>query len=225
VSAFTPELVAGLDGPVRRYFTHAIRAGAPLPPRMRLSMTGRIKVGLWLPFSAEQEIDRDGFVWSARAARVLAVTDRYAGGAGSLEGRLAGRARLFAAADEDVTRSAAGRAALEAVTFAPACLLPQTGVSWRAADHERIVATWELPPERPAVHVRIAPDGSAREVVTRRWSKRGYQPCGATIHAERTFGDFTVPSRFTVAWGFGTAAAAPFFRAEIHGLGPAALRS
>jgi hypothetical protein len=223
VTAFAPALIAGLDEPVRRYFTHAMREGAPLPRRVRLAMTGRIKVGLWLPFSAAQEIDRDGFVWMARAARVLAVTDRYAHGAGSMEGRLGGRPRLrvFATSDEDVTRSAAGRAALEAVTFAPGCLLPQAGVSWRADDDEHIVAAWELPPERPEVRVRIAPDGGVREVVTRRWSKRGYLPCGGTVHAEHTFGELTAPSRVSVAWEFGTPAAAPFFHAEIRRLAPA----
>jgi hypothetical protein len=35
---FTPDMLAGLDEPVRRYFTHAIRDGAPLPNGVR---TGR----------------------------------------------------------------------------------------------------------------------------------------------------------------------------------------
>lgn len=32
-SRFEPGLVSELDEPVRRYFTHALRAGAPLAPR------------------------------------------------------------------------------------------------------------------------------------------------------------------------------------------------
>jgi hypothetical protein len=196
---------------VRRYFARAIRVGAPLPARLRLSMTGRIKLGLWVPFRAEQETARDAFTWTARVGRVLGVTDRYAGGRGSMEGRLAGRIRLFRAADEDTTRSAAGRAALEAVTLAPACVLPQAGVQWRAENDDHIVATWDLEPERPEVHVRLAPDGAVRTVVARRWRKGGYADCGATVHAERTFGDLTIAARFTVAWDD-----APFFRAQIR---------
>jgi hypothetical protein len=34
-------------------------------------------------------------------------------------------------------------------------------------------------------------------------------------------GDFTIPSRVSVAWELGTPAAAPFFRAEIRSLAPA----
>jgi hypothetical protein len=174
-------------------------------------MAGRIRLGLWLPFTAEQEIAGDGFTWTASVGRALTVTDRYAAGAGSMEGRFAGRVRLFRAADEDTTRSAAGRAALEAVTLAPPCVLPQAGVEWRAESADHIVATWALPPERPEVHVRLAPDGAVHGVVARRWRKGGYADCGATVHAEEAFGDLTIPSRFAVGWDD-----KPFFRAEIR---------
>ena len=41
---FDPAMVAELDEPVRRYFTHALRPGAPLSAGVRLTMTGLIKV-------------------------------------------------------------------------------------------------------------------------------------------------------------------------------------
>jgi hypothetical protein len=41
-------MLAGLDEPVRRYCTHAISDGAPLPKGVHMAMSGRIKVGLWL---------------------------------------------------------------------------------------------------------------------------------------------------------------------------------
>jgi hypothetical protein len=98
---------------VRRYLAHAIRPGAPLTDRVRLAMTGRIKAGPWLPFSAEQTLSARSFVWRASVGRVtpLRVVDRYAGGAGRTEGRLLGHVRLFGASDANTTRSAAGCAA------------------------------------------------------------------------------------------------------------------
>jgi hypothetical protein len=177
-----------------------------------------------LPFSAEQENGRDSFDWRARVPGerlpALRVTDRYAAGAGSMEGRLFGRRRVFSAADEHTTRSAAGRAALEAAAFAPVTLLPGRGVSWHAVSDELIVASCELPPERPDVRIGIDAHGAVRTVSGLRWGQRkderyGYVPCGCEVHAERRFGDFVVAARYTVGWEFGTPAYAPFFRAEI----------
>ena len=132
---FEARLLDGLDEPVRRYFVHAIRDGAELAAGVRLAMSGRIKVGVWLPFTASQECDGRSFTWHARVGlgrlTALTVLDRFADRVGSTEGRLLGRRRVFHAAGEDTTRSAAGRAALEAV-LAPMSLLPQRGVSWRA---------------------------------------------------------------------------------------------
>ena len=98
---FTAALLAALDEPVRRYFTHAIRDGAELATGVKLTMTGRIKVGLWLPFHARHECDGRSFAWRARIGlgplTALAVVDRFAQGAGSMEGRL-----LFTATPESV---------------------------------------------------------------------------------------------------------------------------
>lgn len=221
---FTLDMLAGVDEPVRRFFAHAISEGAPVARRVCLAMHGRIKVGAWLPFAAEQANEHTSFEWRARVPGrrlpVLRVTDRYADGAGSMEGRLFGRRRVFGVADEHTTRSAAGRAALEAVAFAPVTLLPGGGVSWRAESDDVIVASWELPPERPDVRVQIDGVGAVRTVSALRWGRRpdkryGYVPCGCVVHAERRFGDFVVVGRCSVGWGFDTPEYAPFFRAEI----------
>jgi hypothetical protein len=223
---FTACLLTGLDEPVRRYLSHAIRDGAELGAGVRLKMAGRIKVGLWLSFSARQECDARSFTWRARVGlgplTALAVVDRFAQGAGSMDGRLLGRIKLFHADDEDTTRSAAGRAALEAV-FTPASLLPQRGVNWRVESESEIVATWDVPPERPELHLRIDDQGALRSYRALRWGnvnqkEFGYIPCGCEVEAERRFGDLVVPSSITGAWWFGTQRQTPFYRAEIRGL-------
>lgn len=227
---FDAALLDGLDEPVRRYFTHAIREGAPLAGRFRVSMAGRIRVNrLWLPFTAEQEVARGSFTWSARVGvgrmAPLTVTDRYADGAGSIAGRLFGRRTLFQADDEATTRSAAGRTALDACAFAPPAVLPQHGVTWRAESPELIVATWAVPPERPEVHIRIAPDGAIRSVRAERWDRQGtpgyqYIPCGGDVLAEQRFGPFTVAGRVSVGWWYGTERFAPFFAASVRDFAP-----
>jgi hypothetical protein len=188
-------------------------------------MTGRIRVGAWLPFRAEERCDGRSFVWRARVGP-LEVVDRFCAGAGSTRGRLLGRLPLFAADDPDTARSAAGRAALEAI-WAPASLLPQHGVTWRTEADELIVAGWDVPPERPEVHMRIRPDGSLVSAWALRWGNPDrmgfrYVPCGCEVHAERRFGALVVPSRITVGWHFATPDYRPFFAAEVRKLSPAA---
>jgi hypothetical protein len=217
-------LIGDLDEPVQRFFAHAIRDGAAVGSGVRLGMTGRIKVGAWLPFTAEQAVDDRSFAWRARVGwgpvTPLRVVDRYADGAGVTVGRLLGRLTLFHADDLDTTRSAAARAALESVAFAPQSVLPSRGVTWRADSEDRIVGRFDLPPEHPEVHARIDERGALMSVSAMRWGNPGgqdfdYVPCGCEVHAERRFGDLVIPSSLTVGWWFDMPRYAPFFRARI----------
>jgi hypothetical protein len=221
---FDRSLIADLDEPVRRFFAHAIPEGARIGTGVRLRMSGRIKVGTWLPFTAEQTVDGRSFVWSARvgwrAIAPLRVVDRYADGSGDTDGNLLGRRRLFHADDLDTTRSAATRAALESVVFAPPSVLPARGVTWRADADDGIVARFDLPPEHPEVLARIDDRGALVAVSALRWGNAGektfrYIPCGCQIHAERRVGGLCLPSDLTVGWWFDTPRYAPFFTARI----------
>jgi hypothetical protein len=224
----TDALIAELPEPVRRYLQHALPGGPDASAGVRLKMSGKIKLGLWLPFTAVQDCDGRSFEWRARigpgSLKPLEVVDRYANGAGSVTGRLVGRYQLFHQADLDVHRSAAARAAIEAVV-APASLLPGRGVSWRAEDGGHIVASSYLEPERVDVHMQIDPDGALRSVSARRWGdtgkhSHGYLTFGGDMHAEQRFGGLVIPSRLTVGWRYGTAGYKPFFQAHIHALQP-----
>lgn len=218
-----------LPHPVRRYLAHAVPAGEAGIPGVRLTMSGRIKVGIWLPFVATQRCDGKSFVWRASVGlgplRPLDVTDRYEGGEGSTCGKLLSRWTLFEQTDANVVRSAAGRAALEAM-FAPRALLPGRGYAWRAEADDHIVASAEIPPEHVEVHLRIAPDGRLLNVAAQRWREvtKGtfaYLPFGADIHAERRFGDVVIPSRVSAGWNYGTDRYSPFFKATIATAVPA----
>jgi Family of unknown function (DUF6920) len=210
--------------PVQRYLDHAMPHGAPLHSGALLAMRGRIKVGRWLSFDARQELRGDAFTWQARAGlgrfRPLRVTDGYADGSGSTEGIAFGRIRFLHASGEDTSRAAAGRAAAESM-WVPQTLLPSGGVRWRAESDTAIVATMDVPPERPDVRFEIDPaTGALRSVSLMRWGNVGqdhfgYIPFGGTIHAEQRFGDMVLPSRVTVGWWFATPRYEPFFEATI----------
>lgn len=223
---FRPERLDGVDEPVRRYFLHALADGAPLAPAVRLELLGRIKVGAWLRFASIWEGDGRSFSWRATAGPgplpVLGVHDQFRDGVGFMDIRLRAPhprlpdARLLHAESDDVARSGAGRAALEAL-WTPAALLPDRGVSWHAEAEDLLVVTWNVGRERPELRIRITPDGAVRSYTALRWrdAKHGYLPFGADIHAERSFHAITIPSRLTAGWGHGTPQWAPFFEAEV----------
>jgi hypothetical protein len=221
---FQPVSLAALDEPVRRYFTHAIRDDAPLATGIRLTMAGRIKVGpVWLGFTAQQEFDGHEFAWRARAGwgpfKPLFVVDQYRAGAGSIDGRIFGRLSFLHADDENTTRAAAARGAVESI-WVPASLLPDRGVTWRAENRNLLVAGFEVPPERPEVRLTVDDTGAVLSVSVMRWgivdqNDYGYIPFGGNVTAERRFGDLVLPARVSVGWWFGTPRFAPFFEAEI----------
>ena len=163
-----------LPEPVGRYLAHAVPSGEAGVPGVMLTMSGRIKVGVSLPFSATQRCDGKSFLWRASVGlgpvRPLVVTDRYEDAEGSMTGTLLGRWTLFQQADANVVRSAAARAALEAV-FSPRALLRGRGYAWRAEDDDHIVASTENPPEYVEVHLRIASDGRLLSIVAQRWGE------------------------------------------------------
>jgi hypothetical protein len=225
---FQSGCLADLDEPVRRYFAHALAPGAPVGGGMRLEMTGRIDVGFWMPFRGRWEGDGRSFRWTVTSGpfglRVLRVLDRFEHRRGSMDIRLRPGLRLLHAADEDTTRSAAGRAAAEAI-WTPAALLPQTGVRWHAESDTSIVATWDVPPERPQLRLAIDSDGAVRAMSLMRWDNgqrglHGYIPCGGHVLEERRFGDVTIPSRVSVGWWYGTRRYKPFFEATITAAAP-----
>jgi hypothetical protein len=136
--------------------------------------------------------------WRARVGfghlAPLTVVDRFRDGAGSTEGRLFGRARVFSVAGEHTTRSAAGRAALEAI-WAPAALLPERGVRWRAESDEEIVAIVDVPPERAEVRLTIDEHGTVRSASALRWGKAGQEPSAISrAAAKRSPSVDSVPS-------------------------------
>jgi hypothetical protein len=211
-------MLAGLDEPVRRYFSHAISDGAALPNGVRIAMTGRRADGR----RAILHVARPRRARAADAAarhRPLRRRRRQHGGPPARSGD------PVHAHDANTARSAATRAAIESVVFAPPSVLADRGVAWRAETDNVIVARFDLPPARPEVRVGIDEHGAIRTVAAQRWGNAGektfqYIPFGGDVHAERRFGDLVLPSTLSVGWWFDTPRYAPFFHAEISAVTP-----
>jgi hypothetical protein len=188
-SRFEAGLVSEVDEPIRRYFTHALAPGAKLGHGGPADH-GRPDQGRRLDALRSRMAGRWALFRVARPCRpTVPPTARMT------TTRRATAARTFAssaglgwctARGDDATRSAAGRAAVEAAIWAPGSLLPSRGVAWHADSEDEIVGTWEVPPERPEGHIRI--DGAGGRPYGQRDALRRRLPRPPRLHPLRRRG-------------------------------------
>jgi hypothetical protein len=209
-AVFTDAELNGLPDPVCRYLRAAIASGTPPATAARLRMRGQIKLGRWLPFQAEELLaPHQGFHWAARAAGVVSGFDCYAGGQGQMRWRLLGLLPVMQADGPDLSHSAAGRVAGEAM-WVPTALLPRFGVDWSAADDHHLTARWRIDSHEVALDLVIDNQGRLRESVFQRWGDPdrtgtfGLHPCGGEVTAYATFGGVSVPAAGRAGWFYGT---------------------
>jgi hypothetical protein len=218
----------GLPEPAQRHLLQAIALKTPLVTSARLRMRGHIKVGRWLPFRARQLLNpHHGFVWTARAAGVIAGSDRYLDGAGGMDWRLLGLLTVAHAEGPDVARSAAGRAGAEAV-WLPTALLPRFGVRWSAGPADQVTAGFRVRDTSVELRLRLDAAGRITSLVFDRWGdpdNRGafaQHRFGGEITGYRSFHGLTIPSSGRLGWFYGEDRwpAGEFFRYQITDLEP-----
>jgi hypothetical protein len=215
----------GLPEPVRRYLRTSIPDGTPLARSARLTMRGSIKLGRrWFRFRAREILTPHlGFVWAARTAGVITGTDRLVEGRGAMDWRLAGVIPVVRAQGPDVTRSAAGRIAGEAV-WIPTAMLPRFGVTWDALDDHHATAGREADGIGLEIHYLFDDDATVRAVWLDRWGDHGTGFGLATFGHETvrtaTLGGVTIPSAGRAGWFYGTDRwdQGEFFRYELTDL-------
>jgi hypothetical protein len=218
----------GLPDPVQRHLAQAIAPGTPLVTSARLRMRGHIKVGRWLPFRARQVLNpHHGFVWTARAAGIIAGSDRYLDGVGGMVWRLLGLLTVAHAEGPDVSQSAAGRAGAEAI-WLPTALLPRFEVRWSAGSDGRVTAGFRVGDIPLELQLRLDAAGRIASLVFDRWG----DPDNRGTFAQRRFGGeftgyrslqgLTIPSQGRLGWFYGQDRwpAGEFFRYQITDLQP-----
>jgi hypothetical protein len=208
----------------------AIGVGTPLTSTVLLRMTGQIKVGRWLPFRATEKLNpHRGFIWAARAAGVIVGSDRYLDGVGEMRWKLGGLITVAHGAGPDVSHSAAGRVAAEAI-WLPTSLLPRMGVRWTDDGSDRVSLHYRLGPYPLTVTYQLDQTGRITSLVFDRWGdpdnagRWGWHPFGGEVTDYTRFGGLTVPSQGRMGWHFGTDRwpDGAFFRFRISHLQPAA---
>lgn len=209
----------------RRYLEHAIAPRTKLARAVRCRMHGEIKLHRWLPFKAEQVIVWDrGFIWQATVRMTgtpIRGFDRLVDGQGAMRWKLFGLIPVLTASGPDITRSAAGRVAGEAV-WIPSVLCGDN-VSWPASGASQLQVKFTTHGETSELELQIDDNGRLRTAKLPRWGDPGnggfrYVDFGVIVEEETTFGGYTIPNRFRAGWYFGTErfeSEGEFFRATI----------
>lgn len=188
-------------------------------------MHGEIKLQRWLPFTAEQVIVWDrAFIWSATVCMFgmpIRGSDRLVDGEGAMRWRLFGIIPVMTASGPDITRSAAGRIACEAV-WLPSVLCADD-VSWTTPDSSHLHARFTAHGDTAELELVVDERGRLETVKLPRWgnpedAEFHYVNFGAIVEEENTFDGYTIPTRLRIGWHFGTdrfESEGEFFRATI----------
>ena len=226
---FEPALIAHLPDPAQRYLRHAIAPGTRLARSVVIEMQGRIglKPGAdKQPFEASQILAMpNGLIWRATVGegiKQITGSDRYVAGEGAMYWFTAYSIPLVRASGVDVSRSAAGRVALEAALLLPSALLPEAGARWEAIDASSARVRLQVGSEQLALVISVAPGGRLERIEMQRWDAEGLDGrpgyvlwVGDQFTEEHTFGGYTIPVRLRATKRAGTPQADPFFEAEI----------
>lgn len=102
-----------------------------------------------------------------------------------------------------------GRMVAEGLFF-PSSLLPGPNVRIEAVDDSHFTVWMSLHGEEVSVTVTVDGEGRMKEYVLPRWGNLTedgsyrYIPYGGIVLEERTFGGYTIPSRASGGWWWGT---------------------
>ena len=223
---FSQEMAEGLPMPAKQWLLHAIEPGRQLARRVEITLTGAIKLGdkgRWIPFEAIQIIAAGkGFVWKAKVRISCFVNlegaDYYFNREGRVHFSLFGLIPAVNVSGTAVAKSAAGRVLLESC-FLPTAFLPNRGAKWEGIDSLHSRAILSVDELSAAITMTYNQDGSLKELVMPR--HRGNEngntaPFGAAVGEEKNFEGFTIPSKLSAGWWYGTDKYREFFRAEIR---------
>lgn len=231
---FDPASLAELPAPAARFLGHALAAGTRLPTAVELRMEGTIRLRPGAParpMEARQLLSTGGLVWRARVGawplRMVGF-DVYAGGVGALRWWLSGVLPVVNAGGADISRSAAGRLALEWVAWLPSALVSAAvQTRWRSIDDGQVGLTVVVDGEPVEMELTVDDSGRLTRLQARRWDpqgadgKPGYRTWVADrLGGERTFGGLTVPTEMHGVARAGSSEELDFFEATLTSAEP-----
>lgn len=172
----TAEMLQELPGPVQRYMAYTGVVGRPWIDTVRLTQTGRFRLGRdrpWMPMRAVQSYTTDppGFIWKARFKMaglwLLSAQDRYKEGHGHMFGKVAGLFTVFDARGEKLDQGTRLRYLSEMIWF-PTAFLGEN-ISWQGVDDHSAEVTFTDGGESVTARMDFDDTGRPVNFVTHRY--------------------------------------------------------
>jgi len=220
------ELLKAYPEPVSRYLRYHLPDGIPGSTFSVTPMKGIIKLVNWAQFKSVLYANPfKGFLWTATVRMgILPVKgfDYFLETTGAMKWSLFNFIPVNKADGPDVTRSAEGRAMLEAL-YTPHLLIHQD-VKWEVISSNEITVNWDLYQEDKAVHLIIGDDGSLKQAFAQRWGNPGdvktwaYHTFGINVESEIKRKGIVIPSKGNAGWWINTKEYddGEFFRFEVR---------
>jgi hypothetical protein len=206
------ELLKSYPEPVSRYLRHHLPEGIPGSTFSVTPMKGIIKLVNWAQFKSVLYANPfKGFLWTATVKMgILPVKgfDYFLENTGAMQWSLFNFIPVNKAEGTDVSRSAEGRAKLEAV-FSPHLLI-NPDVKWEVISENEISVSWKIYNETNPLHLIIGDDGSLKQVHMQRWGNPGdskewdYHTFGVNVEKEIKHKGVIIPGKGDAGWWFGT---------------------
>jgi len=198
--------------PVAKFFRYHLPDGIPDHTFAEVPMKGIIKLVNWANFrSTLYSQPFMGFLWQAKVKMgILPVAgyDYFFKDQGAMKWTTFGVIPVMKAKGADVSRSAEGRARMEAV-FAPHLII-HPDIKWEVISENEITATWKIYQEEQPLHLFIGKNGELKEAFIQRWGNPGgvkefgYHTFGVKIDAELKYKGTVIPAKGNAGWWFGT---------------------
>lgn len=213
----TGDTTRSLPEPVRRYFAHAIRAGAPHATVLHSGLVLRVQrpkhdpSAPWHEYHYRQVMTPAGMVMEGRrvAERIPnRVSFWYWNGRGWAWDAWLDLIPAMLETDESFARILRIRHLFQLV-WLPAALLPRPGVQWKTGTLGDPEVTLSLDGERVTIRFVLDEEGRPRELFGSMWARIGTEerqmiPVRVRLEDEETFGDHTIPTAMTIGWWYGT---------------------
>jgi hypothetical protein len=206
------KLLESYPKPVQRFLRFHLPGGFPGRIYAQVRLKGIIKLVNWCYFKSTLYVNPfRGFCWQATVKMGLLPVkghDYFLDNTGAMQWRIFNLIPVMTAANEDISRSAEGRAKMESAFFPDLLIHPK--VKWEVISDNEITAAWKIYQEEQPVHFKIADNGALQEMFMQRWGNPGdskvfdYHNFGAQIISESLHQEVIIPKNGNAGWWFGS---------------------